>query len=359
MWPFKNSAETVGALPPITDEVAIGRADNLESLFDNNLIETELVVRHPATALAVERRISAISQVPVVVTKPDGSDLTASNTVGIALATLDWYTIFAQIEADMSIYGNSFVRWSGRANSLTTKFEVLDASKITRDKEGIKQGKEILTDVIQFRRFLGDSYMGLSPLITLADSVLLGLYNRKANKLSEKSSSTLSRRVFSIFNRRPSGSPPSKDYLDSAATWYNKSTPKGAIAVPYEFKETILGKIQDPEFIAKQTWVVQEVARALSVPSLLLEDMSHSTYNVDRTRIKEWYAGPIESRLQLYEQKLRPLTLPLGFVIRFDRSQVSEFQEDISTQVDNVVKLVTADVWTVDRANEYLDQIMQ
>ena len=313
-----------------------------------------------AVANAIRLRTDAVAQVPLVALGTTGNPATGTTAVARMIAGLDTYDILRFTECDMSVFGNAYWRFTGAGTLL--RVERLDPTKMvvkggTYTYDRVEVAAE---DIIHFRETLGNNDYGMSPLKPLVNSANLGISSIASNWQSAVAYQDKSRYILGIEAPKDDDGNPilSNEDQEYMQDWLNntggEADKKPGLVARAKMAVTVLGGREDKQFVENQVWVIQEVARALDVPPVMLADLSAGIYNNVNVLIRAWWSGSIASRLRLYENTINQALLErnVNGTVVFDRTEVEMLQPDQDAQSTRLLAELRAGAIDVDEFRE-------
>ena len=257
------------------------------------------------------------------------------------------------IERDMYIYGNAFWLWDGSSD-----IEVLDAKKVSTDTKGNllyeeKDGKKKPIDMEQLIHFhqveTDKNGLGISPIVSITTSLNIDFWSKRAMLESEKAFGSIERYIVyfkNVLNQPSSIFKGLKDTTKDIDEWMNRTNDKDVrkgLVSPVEIGFNVVGGRDNKQFIPLQNWVVQEVSRALDIPTPLLSELTRGIYNNIDSLKRDWYQTSILGSLTYYQKIISDRMSEISgkeVVFAFNLQSVPEFNEDLDKKTDRLLKLL-------------------
>ena len=309
---------------------------------------------------ALNIRADAITSLPIVVVNDAGAQVSGVNQLRLAIDRLNLYQLMAQTEVDSQVFGKAYWRIMREPFLL----EGLDACAVTDfGADAVSYNGETIpkTDLLIFVR--GQTVMGpdnrryvRSPVASLVTPANISYFGQRNVLQAAKNRTDRSKTILGV--KLGNQIPADPNYAQKLHDWANgvvysesdvmreKPTPARRSAfAPGEPKAITIGGDTDTEFIKNQTWVLQEVARVLDVPSPLLGDLTSATYNNMATIVRQWYQTRLRSMTRFYEASWLELSRREGLSYRlaFDLSMV----RDLGFTLEELLDMLSANTITI------------
>ena len=279
-------------------------------------------------------RATALSPIPIHVINKEGKEARPTDPLYRLVENTDLRKIIYDTEVDMCLYGNAL--WKHNALS----FERIPFSKIVVDNNNktFTYNGEVLTDIIHFSLYsIGDNIQAESPLSPVTKAINMSYLSLVRELESTRSRIDAKSTILAFSQEDGIGD---EDLTQLQADIKDKK--KIPVVRASNIKAVVIGAQEDPLFVQKQTWVIQEVGRALDVPPPLLEDHTRSTYNNIDAASRYWFRRTLQARIALYESTLKYYLPNSEYNIKFDTSRVIELQPDKEVQALTLRHLVQA-----------------
>ena len=331
-----------------------------------------------AVQSGVRLRANALGKIPMAIAGIDRKPKESSALKAI-FSLVNQYQLLFSTEVDLQIYGNAYWR-------LTNEFEYLPASEIDTNSSGklidrnsgaeLESQEQIIhfADLPTYDRSK-KVFIGVSPLESVLKVIQLALWSIEANLASEESYASITKHIVSVdpltanvselqnqlkaitalikgvgIKKADEDNPNSQDIEEDES----KRSPAG-LAVIGKVSSIALGGNRDQQFIQKQTFAIQQVASALEIPSILINDMSKATYNNVKELRKLLYETTITARITMYESTINshPLVrdmLGKDNMIILDTTTIKE----LGFTSQEVVQFKKAEIVSTPKAQEML-----
>ena len=302
----------------------------------------DLVRRSSAVYTAIDLRAEAVASVPPkVLSRQSGEQVSLMTGLAELLTQIGPAEGLYLTEADLCVHGNAFWYHDG------LMLEVLDANKMVVDSRlGYRYDqKEIESErIIHFREGIrqpgsGTSYgvnstqfyVGVSRLEAVRAAVETSVWSANSRKTTAKNSIDLSRSLVTIQEPMNGLTPLAEKLIKKLKSWgAGLDQAMGVLLGQAEVHQ--LGASQDPQFQDTQQWALQEIARGIGIPSMLIGDTSQSTYNNIYEARRIFWQLQIDPRLRRLEETMTAalcVDVYAGQEIRFDRTGIQELRAEL------------------------------
>jgi len=282
--------------------------------------------------------------------------------------TITWMQFIKQIVQEMLLKGNSYAYVYRNNDGSVKKLRFLRNSDVVVDYDEIKdklyykcsyvaKGRIEAINMLHFKKFSFDGVHGESIIKIMWRTLQIGTAQEKNALSTFENGGT---KIGYIKSSVPIGAEQKQQIVQDWSQAYSgpTGTDYSRIAVlghnlDYQ---SINSSAEENELLSSRLFTVSEVARFFGINPVLLEDLSHSSYNTIEASLLQFLSQTLQPYLRLIETEMsRKLFRPSENNLFVDIDDYAVLLSDKSTLANYYSTLVSNGIMTLNEARQNLD----